>query len=944
MTNDDLAVKYEGIGKWGLSSGTTIRPNGEKEERYVNPDTGKPEPQTIIYGAEPGYTQKEAVEYKRQLVDYNQKIKTQNILLGGKGDNTSKTSPSQEANALPSTESRILIVNPYEQKSQAIKYEQLGQRIIGDRTLAEERLMQLYPDATNPQEAMQQLEEGTIKGERRYTVPAKIISPLYTKEAPDFIVQETPIKQKTNQEIPGGIGGIFTRFANFNERIFKNRNIEPGAELLAFIPGTSLAIKKSSELGLINPEKYKDVRGEVLNFGSYIIPTYGEVRILGDIGSSVEQKKYGQALTISALGYIGKAITSEPFLKFVKEEYGPAFKKDFWLPTKPSQDFNTVFYHGTQVNPNIILKEGLKPGDLRGGLWNKGDVFLSSNIDLAKKYAGEQGSVFRVQLNQKDFSSGKVTNYGPSNLFNVESDVIGYSGIIKPRKITRVDNFNSLFKVNSGNAFYPSQNSLIEQRPGIQTTLGGGTIVDTELARVSLAVEKKSPLGLDTTSFYDVEKFYKPLESGRVVKGNPLIFDDVVRIPETSSMLTSKPILLSKSKEFTLFQEVPVVKNFPERKIGETTLTSFFPKSESIPKVVAEIERPIPKNVLLGKPLGKNTLIADYVEVEQGVVKSNEKQQQLLYFLDKKGSVQFTKPSLETMQDESDTMFNFRFRGQSKEFVNSEIAPNVNKNKNGLSFSFLSLAGKQRTTVLGGELIKTLSGQTKLFNDKVSLSQDLISSDIQKQESVQGLNLVLKRKLTNEMVSGLKIQPVQSLKQGLLSELVQKQESVQDKLFKFDIRTNSKYDFFKEYKYKQDNEVPPIKIELPSKQIDTFNFVDKKKKSKKDSGFVAFLKVKGKLRAVSPTVSKGAALDIGAAVAKRSLAATFTIKQVTGTPINVQTRGEFTRYQNEFRNYKVKQGRMIPLQDTYIQRRSFRLGTKSEVGAIQQAKKTKRWY
>ena len=113
-------------------------------------------------------------------------------------------------------------------------------------------------------------------------------------------------------------------------------------------------------------------------------------------------------------------------------------------------------------------------------------------------------------------------------------------------------------------------------------------------------------------------------------------------------------------------------------------------------------------------------------------------------------------------------------------------------------------------------------------------------------------------------------------------------------------------------------------------------------------GFQAFVKRKGKFKAVSPVVkSRISALDIGADVAKRTLAATFQVKAVKGVrPVELKTSGEFQRFQNEFRDYAIRQTRRIPLSDTYIQKRQYRLGTKSEVSEIQKAKKNKntRWF
>ena len=116
------------------------------------------------------------------------------------------------------------------------------------------------------------------------------------------------------------------------------------------------------------------------------------------------------------------------------------------------------------------------------------------------------------------------------------------------------------------------------------------------------------------------------------------------------------------------------------------------------------------------------------------------------------------------------------------------------------------------------------------------------------------------------------------------------------------------------------------------------------KSNSKGSGFQAFIKRKNKFVAISPVVSsKLSALDIGTDIAKSTLAATFKVEKVTGvTPVDIRTSGSFQRFGSEFRDYAIRGQNKIMLQDTYIQRRGFRLGTRAEVKSIQQAKANKK--
>ncbi|MBI2138290.1 hypothetical protein HYU13_01765 [Candidatus Woesearchaeota archaeon] len=100
--------------------------------------------------------------------------------------------------------------------------------------------------------------------------------------------------------------------------------------------------------------------------------------------------------------------------------------------------------------------------------------------------------------------------------------------------------------------------------------------------------------------------------------------------------------------------------------------------------------------------------------------------------------------------------------------------------------------------------------------------------------------------------------------------------------------------------------------------------------------FAVFLKRQGKFRQASEPLTKEAALDIGAEMTARSLAATFKVRPVGGAPRAIKTSGEFAKFKPLFREYRIKQGRKLKLPDlTYIQKRVTRLGRRSEVREIQ---------
>jgi hypothetical protein len=98
------------------------------------------------------------------------------------------------------------------------------------------------------------------------------------------------------------------------------------------------------------------------------------------------------------------------------------------------------------------------------------------------------------------------------------------------------------------------------------------------------------------------------------------------------------------------------------------------------------------------------------------------------------------------------------------------------------------------------------------------------------------------------------------------------------------------------------------------------------------------IKRKGKFEEVATGVGRGRALDIGAGLTAKGLAATFKIVPVKGKARLTRRTGEFTRFREAFRAFKIKKGKKIPLIDEFIQKRGKRLITKAERRAIQRAR------
>ncbi len=134
------------------------------------------------------------------------------------------------------------------------------------------------------------------------------------------------------------------------------------------------------------------------------------------------------------------------------------------------------------------------------------------------------------------------------------------------------------------------------------------------------------------------------------------------------------------------------------------------------------------------------------------------------------------------------------------------------------------------------------------------------------------------------------------------------------------------------------SKLPKATTKLPS----TLSIALKKLKKQKGRvrGWQLFVKKEGKFRAVGKPQPKHKAIKRGAKVTRSTLSATFATR-----PTSTQVKGKklkFTPSKEVFRNFKRKGNQRIPLDNTWIQKRGKRLGTRSEVGLIQQSKRSKR--
>lgn len=115
----------------------------------------------------------------------------------------------------------------------------------------------------------------------------------------------------------------------------------------------------------------------------------------------------------------------------------------------------------------------------------------------------------------------------------------------------------------------------------------------------------------------------------------------------------------------------------------------------------------------------------------------------------------------------------------------------------------------------------------------------------------------------------------------------------------------------------------------------------KKKKKKEEDvfGFRTFVLKEGEKVFLEGLRPRGQALRRGAEEAERTLRATFGI-QKTSKRVTKALSG-FTPDQTKFRAFRRRKGQKIPLVETFIERRKFRLDTPSEIREITKARRSK---
>jgi hypothetical protein len=220
----------------------------------------------------------------------------------------------------------------------------------------------------------------------------------------------------------------------------------------------------------------------------------------------------------------------------------------------------------------------------------------------------------------------------------------------------------------------------------------------------------------------------------------------------------------------------------------------------------------------------------------------------------------------------------------------------------------------QKQVLLQQTVQKQKQGQ--ITGQQQILIQEPVPRQAQKQQQLLGSVQILKQETIQEQEQLQKPKTVQILK----IEQIPKQRVIQ--------RTKQIIE-----------EVVIPKKTKPSKMYEPrMNSIGRTKPSK---GFRAFARRGGKWRAISGSVTKESALDIGAGYVQGGLAASFKIAPINEAPAKSVSTGMFQKFADSFRSYEIRKGIARPTPNQYIEKRGTRLSTRSERGAIRQAKQNK---
>jgi len=117
-------------------------------------------------------------------------------------------------------------------------------------------------------------------------------------------------------------------------------------------------------------------------------------------------------------------------------------------------------------------------------------------------------------------------------------------------------------------------------------------------------------------------------------------------------------------------------------------------------------------------------------------------------------------------------------------------------------------------------------------------------------------------------------------------------------------------------------------IKLPKLEQDPLTLRKKIEKERLVEAYAPYVIKKGKEIIVGRPTVKGRALRIGETIVRKTAAATFGVKK-TGKKIKAR-KDPYAPSPLKYRAYKVVKGKKVPIKDTFIEKRKYRISTPGE--------------
>jgi hypothetical protein len=763
---------------------------------------------------------------------------------------------------------------------------------------------------------------------------------------------------------PSGKESFFVRTEDAIEATLPSEQVFKESKIIKILRGKENEGKSFYDAGL--------QRRDVIGLGSYFIPAYGQAKFIGDIADSAVQKRYGEAVLLASIPGV---VTGT--IKGVKIDI---IKKGATAVKERVKEFDLSRLEGLGLNK--AGKVRLSKGELK---FRSQTGYTKSQI-MSGERAAQKGFTTQTftpkQLMKDKELQGRVAQFSypetirefkklqiikePQKVLLTKTEVKTSGGeVVKynqeqtlPRQeflYLKNKNINYLAKrtgeefnsVVLQEKFSPFTISSSKQKGIVRTTKtigwdikspsGETILMQRGKLKVKMDISKKPKLEVPNAFTPKQKTILKPIDLiSNVNKKGEEIFvrtdeplkqvqargfrNEKIRT-ELFARIKAKRESQLKSLEVIRRQEtLPVISNRynqpvyynnynqplnkfeakaqADQKMNENIFTKLLSKKRT-PKIIVTEEISYIPTAPVGQITDTRTKTFTLPDIKM--------KPQLEYKIDN----QLIKQPIQKIQLEKVL--------EGKALQKTELLGTLKKESlYGLS---LIRGGKTRSKILYG------LGLELEAKPELSLVQDLVQEQKIKQQQI----LEQKQSLKNT--------------QELYLKSIQKQENKYAS--KYASKSSATYDLFRErllrakntYKLEESLKVPKVKVPFLKDSTTTKEETSKKKTLLE--GFQAFIKRKGKFEAISPITSKESALDIGALKAKQTLAATFKVEKVQGTPTQIRTSGEFKRFQEEFRSYKIKKGTPIKLHDEYIQKEKYRLGTKMEIRAIQKAKKIK---